>query len=769
MTDKTTMTISRRDLFTAGGACGIAAMQPACAALVGQDEAALKAFHATCSMECLHCYLKAYVKDGKIVRIESDNAHEGKGCARGLSRIKWVYAENRIRTPLKRVGKRGEGKFKAISWDEALDEVAAQMKKAIDTDGSKSILMTSASGNMDSFANSTMKSLGAHLGGVTFQNGSLCCSAVTAAMNAMVGFRYVDTRDTIADSKYIVCWGNNPLVTMQAYWPRYLKAKENGAKIVVIDPRRNETAMRADAWIPIVPGTDPILALGMIRIFEEEKLLDTAFLKAHTGAPFLVDADGNLLLENAKDPASCMVFDLKSKKVVRHDTANIDPALDVKGLSVPRGVRTALTILLDEARPWTLKRVEEETRVPAAIVRQLARDYAKSGASMIVDNMGSFQRVENGTYAAAAHFYLALLTGNIGRKGTGVCDAGGVTQMAKFGAPIPAPAKKPVKVPGIPTAKLGEYLLAHKPHKINVWYSQTCAPIGQWPNANKVIEAIKSVPFVVVADNLMTPTAKYADIVLPCTTIFEYKTLMAGTRNHFVQWSDEAVKPEGEAKPDYWIIAQLAKRLGCGKAFDLTPEQMAENVLKPSGITLAEVKKHPVCPVKGPWVPFEGGVFRTPTKKGQIYIEDWLKKGFSPVLTFIRAKESPKGNPELAKKYPLQAVQRKVIRNIHTSHQDNAWLKEVFADAPTVIMNKKDAAARKIADGDMVIVYNDRGEHKARAVVGDGIISGAVALENGWWQDKDGFNSSSVLTNDTIEVLGTATTINSTLVNVRKA
>lgn len=90
MTDKTTMTISRRDLFTAGGACGIAAMQPACAALVGQDEAALKAFHATCSMECLHCYLKAYVKDGKIVRIESDNAHEGKGCARGLSRIKWV-------------------------------------------------------------------------------------------------------------------------------------------------------------------------------------------------------------------------------------------------------------------------------------------------------------------------------------------------------------------------------------------------------------------------------------------------------------------------------------------------------------------------------------------------------------------------------------------------------------------------------------------------------------------------------------------------------
>lgn len=769
MTERRTMTISRRDLFTVSGACGVAAMQPACAALIGQDQTALETFRASCTMECLHCYLKAYVKDGKIVRIESDNAHEGKGCARGLSRIKWVYAKNRVRTPLKRVGARGEGKFKAISWDEALDEVATRMKKAIETDGSKSILMSSASGNMDSFANGVMKSLGAYLGGVTLPAGSLCCSAVTAAMESMVGFRYVDTRDTIEDAKYIVCWGNNPLVTMQAYWPRYLKAKERGAKIVVIDPRRNETAMRADAWIPIVPGTDPILALGMIRLFEEEKLLDTTFLKAHTGAPFLVDDQGALLRENQRDQASCLVFDLKSKKLVRHDAPGIDPALDVKGLAVPRGVRTVLSVVLEEARPWTLDRVEKETRIPASVVRQLARDYAKSGASMIIANMGSFQRVENGTYAAAAHFYLALLTGNIGRAGTGVCDAGGVTQMAKFGSPIPAPSKKPAKIPGIPTAKLGEYLLAQKPHKINVWYSQTCAPIGQWPNTNKVIEAIKSVPFVVVADNLMTPTAMYADIVLPATTIFEYKTLLAGTRNHYVQWSEEAVQPEGEAKPDYWIIAQLAKRLGCGEAFDLTPEQMAENVLKPSGIKLEEVKRHPVCPVKGPWIPFDGGVFRTPTKKGQMYMENWLKKGFSPVLTFVRAKESPKGNPELAKKYPLQAVQRKVIRNIHTSHQDNEWLKEVFANAPTVIMNVKDAKARNIVDGDMVIVFNDRGKHKALAVVGDGIISGAVALENGWWQDKEGFNSSSVLTNDTIEVLGTATTINSTLVNVRKA
>lgn len=764
-----TIKISRRDLLTAGGACSIAAMGSGCTTLVGQKPEALESFHASCTMECLHCHLKAYVDNGRIVRIESDNPYEGKGCARGLSRVKWIYADNRVLTPLKRIGEKGEGKFKPISWDEALNEIASKMKQAIASDGAKSILMTSASGNMDSFANSTMKTFGAYLGGVTFQAGSLCCSAVTAAMTAMVGMRYVDTRDTIEDAKYIVCWGNNPIVTMQAYWPRYLKAKERGAKIIVIDPRRSETAARADAWIPIAPGTDPVLALGMIRIFAEEHLLDEAFLKAHSGAPFLVDASGALLKENASDAASCLVFDKKSGKLVRHDVPDIDPALDVKGLPVPKGTHTVLELVLEEARDWTLERVEQETRVPASVVVRLARDYAKSGASMIISNMGSFQRVENGTYAAAAHYYLAILTGNIGRAGTGVCDAGGVTQMAKFGAPIPAPAVKPAKVPGIPTAKLGEYILEEKPHKINVWYSQTCAPVGQWPNTNKVIAALRKVPFVVVADSLLTPTAMYADIVLPAATVFEYKTLLTGARTHYVQWSEKAVEPQGEAKPDYWIMAQLAKRFGFGEVFDLTPEQMAENVLAPSGIKLEDVKKKPVCPVSGPWIPFAGGVFYTPTKKGQLYAEGWIKKGFKPILTYMRAKESPKGNPKLAAKYPLQAIQRKVTRNIHTSHQDNEWLKEVFTDAPTVLICTKDAKARSIADGDMVVVYNDRGECKGRAIVTDGIISGAISLENGWWQDKDGFVSSSVLTNDTIEVLGTATTINSTLVNVRKA
>ncbi len=222
------------------------------------------------------------------------------------------------------------------------------------------------------------------------------------------------------------------------------------------------------------------------------------------------------------------------------------------------------------------------------------------------------------------------------------------------------------------------------------------------------------------------------------------------------------------AKPDYWIWAQLAKRMGFGEAFDLTPDKMAENVLKPSGIKLEDVKKAPVCPVGDKaWIPYEGGVFATPTKKAHFYVEAWAEKGYSPVLHWYRPVESPKGNPTLAKRYPLQAIQRKVIRNIHTCHQNNEWLREVFPNAPVALINRADAQVRGISDKEMVVVFNDRGEHRARAILSDNIISGTISLENGWWFGVDGFVPSSVLTNDTVEPLSHASTICSTLVDVR--
>lgn len=760
--------LKRRDFLSALGLTSVTLGCPAAAAALKAEDPdkGLQTFQATCSMECLHCNLKAFVKDGKIVKISSANPFDGKACGRGLSRIKWVYAEDRVLYPMKRVGQRGEGKFERITWDEALDTVAEKIKEAMKKGGSESLLFTSASGNMDNLANGSQIAFGNYLGGTTRVVGSLCCSAVTAAMEPMVGMRFVDTRDTIDQSKYIICWGNNPLVTMQAYWHLYLDAKDRGAKIIVIDPRKSETAVRADKWIPINPGTDTALGLGMIRWIYANKRINKKFLQEHTGAGFLVDKDGKLMREDPKDANSYLVLDEKTGKVVRHDAKEVVPALEAPA-DAP--YKTALSMVLKEAERWTPEAVEETTGVPAAQVIELASDYSSSPASMIVNNMGAFQRTQFGSQAVGAQFYLALLTGNIGRAGTGVCDAGGVTQMAKFGGPFAAPKVKPKKVTPIPTAKLGEYVLEGKPTKINFWMTQTCGIVGQWPNANKVIEAVKSVPFFVVSENLMTPTAKYADILLPATTVFEYDSVMAGARNHYVQLVEKAVEPQGEAKPDYWIYGQLAKRFGFGEAFDIPVEQMIRNVLKPSGITYEEIKKEPVCPVKGPWIPFKDGHFKTPNGKANFYCEPWAAKGFHPVVSYLQVKESPKGDPELAKKFPLQAIQRKVIRNIHSSFQNNEWIKQLFGNEPSVLMNTKDAQSRGIKNGDHVVVFNDRGEHPTIAVVNDNILPGVVSLENGWWMGQNGFNSSSVLTNDAVEILGNGTAICSTLVEVRKA
>ncbi len=195
---------------------------------------------------------------------------------------------HRLKKPLVRTGEKGSGEFKEISWDEALDLITEKITETKKKLGNRGLLLQTASGNMDSIKNSMAVAFFNDLGGATRPQGSLCCSAVTAAMNPMVGFRYVDTRDTIRDSRYIICWGNNPAVTMQAYFKEYEEAMKNGAKLVVIDPRYSETAARAHEWVPIMPSTDTALALGMLNVIIQENLIDRDFLVNHTGAVYLV-------------------------------------------------------------------------------------------------------------------------------------------------------------------------------------------------------------------------------------------------------------------------------------------------------------------------------------------------------------------------------------------------------------------------------------------------------------------------------------------------
>ncbi|MEB1083527.1 molybdopterin-dependent oxidoreductase [Citrobacter portucalensis] len=767
--------LKRRTLLKGLGVVGLASLSPCFLSVSTANAEPLrriplklsdyKTFRSTCAMECLHCNLTAYVWQDRLVKIEASKDFNVKCCMRGISRTKWVYHPQRVTQPLLRIGEKGEGKFKPISWDDALDRIEKEIRTVIAEQGNEGLLITTHAGNMDSIKNDMGKAFFDYLGGSTKQVGSLCCAAVTAAMIPMLGLRYADTRDTIADSRYILCWGNNPAVTMHAYWKNYVQAQKNGARIVVIDPRFNETAAKADEWIPIVPGSDTALALGMIKMIIEERLYDAPFLRAHTGAVYLVDKEQKLLRQSQEDQDSYLVYDTLSKALVRHDAEGIIPALFNEELPPDSPYSTVLNEVYQQALPWTVAKVSAETEIPEHTIVRLTRDYAGTTPSMIVQNMSGAQRTEFGTYTAASQFYLALITGNIGKRGAGVCDAGGARQMAKF-SPIIPPAPNAKKIPPIPVSKIGEWIVQDKPNKIKFWWNMTMGAMTQLPNTNMVREALKKVPFVVVADNLMTSTALYADLVLPVTTIFEDVSLMAGIRSHYVQLMEKAVEPPGEAKPDYWIFARLAERFGFGEVFNQPIEHYIDACLKGSGITREMLAKGPVRPTEGDWIPFKDGEFRTTTKKAHFFIEEWQKKKFSPVVTWMQVSESLKGSPELAGKYPLMAVQRKLARSVHSSHGMNPWILEIQRDKPNVMIHPEDARNRRIEHGEWVTVFNHRGEHRAIADVTTRIKKGVVSLENGWWEQQGG--SSSHVTNDQVDLLSNGHSCNSTLVDVRR-
>ncbi|MEX3238712.1 molybdopterin-dependent oxidoreductase [Serratia quinivorans] len=766
--------LNRRTLLKGLGVIGLASISP-CIFSMALDNgkplprvrlklADYQTYRSTCAMECLHCNLTAYVYQGELKKIEASKGFNVKCCLRGISRTKWVSHPLRVKTPLLRAGEKGEGKFNPISWDEALDLIELNIRNTIASHGNKGLLISTSSGNMDSIKNDMAKAFFDYLGGATQRAGSLCCSAVTAAMIPMLGLRYADMRDTISDSRYILCWGNNPAVTMQAYFKEYIKAQNRGARLIVIDPRFNETAAKADEWIPIVPGTDTALALGMIKIIIDERRYDADFLRQHTGAVYLVDTQQKQLRENPQDQESYLVYDILSRRLVRHDTPATVAALTQAELPADATFTTVFELIRQQAAPWSPEKVTAETDVPQATLLRLAREYASNKPSMIVQNMSGAQRTEFGTYVAASQFYLALLTGNMGKAGGGVCDAGGARQMMKFNPPVPA-APKVQKIPPIPVSKTGEWIVNDRPHPINFWWIMTLGALTQLPNTNMVKKALKKVPFVVVADNLMSSTALYADLVLPVTTIFEDLSLMAGVRSHYVQLMEKAVEPVGEAKADYWIFARLAERFGFGEVFNQPIEHYIENCLAGTGITIEQLRQGPVKPVPVPWIPFKDGIFRTPTKKAHLFIEAWQKKDFPPIVTYMQVKESPKGSPELARKYPLMAVQRKLARSIHSSHGMNEWILEVQRNQPNIMIHPDDAASRNIQNGAWAIAFNHRGEHRALAVVTRQIKRGVVCLDNGWWEQQGG--SSSHVTNDHVEVLGTGHCCNSTLVDVR--
>lgn len=720
-------------------------------------------FYSTCPPECQHHNLKGYVVDGKLVKVESSELNDCAACGRGIARAFMHRDPDRLLYPLVRDGEKGSGKFRRISWDEAVDLIAQKLRWAIARGGNESICYVTGSGNFGNLHNAAAAPFFAGLGGASTTTGVLCCAAAYSATIPMFGRRFMDCRNQIANSTYLIVWGNNPAVSMQGYFGRLMEMREKGGTLVVIDPLVTETASKADLHLRPLPGTDAALGLAMLHVIIHEDLMDRDFLVAHSDACALIDrATGTPVPVNPDVASSFAAWDTLANQMASLGAPGIAAALTTEGTPLAHTHCTVFDLIREQADLWTPEAAAQECGVDPDLIVTVARNYARAQGAMIIQNMGGFMRTYNGAYAVGIANYLALFTGQIGGVGNGISDAGGINVLFA-GKPFPHAPAMPDFQP-IPRFNFGDHVLSEDIHPVNFLWSMTGNPMTQWPNTNKVRAALQKIPYVVSVDQYLTDTCLYSDLVLPCAGIFEYEGVLCSSRSHYVQIYEKAVEPAGEAKTDLEIFQAVAKHMGFGQnyLFD-SLDTLMDRVLEPTGITLERLRREKAIDVVGTdYIAYEGGVFYTSTGRAHLWVAEWKEEGFSPVCSYERAQEDLR-NPQLAARYPLMAVQRKTYRSVHSTFNNLEWMDEMWESRPTILINTEDAAARGIASGDAVVAFNDRGEHRGIAEVGERTIPGVVGLQNGWWGD-----TSSQVTNDLWGSLGHTHCCNQTLIDVRK-
>ena len=727
--------------------------------------------YGCCSPECQHHCLKGYIRDGKLVKVEAAEINESGICPRGISRTEMVHSDLRLKMPMKRIGPKGSDEFEEISWDEAYDMMVEHINDAIKTDGSLSIAYTGLSGNFSNLTRFLIDPFFSWIGeGCTRLADNICCAGVDAGMTPILGKRGWAPRDQIQKSDYLIAWGNNPAITLGAYFYKFEEALANGATLCTIDPYYSETANRSQEWLQVYPSSDLALGLHMLNTVITEKIYDKEFLLQHTTAPCLVNKKENALaLSNPEVLTSYQVYDPKTKTLVAHDAANVVPALSVKGTEFEKQYVTVFDLIAEQAAKVDDETLKVECGIKPEDAKRVARGFAAAKHGMIIHNMGGLQRTEYGAWAITVGTYLSLFTGNIGHEGDGIYDIGGVSHRIPAGTPFEAnpditPAGKLHKT------QFGEQILADDPYKINCLFIFFENLASQCPNTNSVKKALEKIPFVVTADLFMTPTCKYSDLVLPVTGVFETENVTASLRSNVISISEAKITPPGEAKSDLQICAGLAERLGFGEKFNEDPSVYINRVLEPYGFDYEHLKKVKAVDTRDfDWIPYKDGVFPTESTKAELFVGAWKESGYPPIPEWRRTKESVNN----ADKYPLAAAQRKGFRTIHTTFSELETMQKLFGDFPTIFMNDEDAAARGIKDGDIVTAFNDRGEHKGRARVTQQVKKSVVLLENGW-QDNFGGSSASNVTNNCypaegeLPPLGFTHACNSTLVEVRK-
>jgi anaerobic dimethyl sulfoxide reductase subunit A len=725
------------------------------------------------------CLLIAHVENGRIIRLDTDDRPDSlaspqlRACPRGRAYLRRQYHPDRLLHPLKRTGKRGEGQFQRISWDEALETVAAQFERVKAVYGNQALFVPYGTGSYNQLNGShTARRLLNLYGGCLGIYNSYSWAAINAATPTVWGTLVTgNQRQDWLNSRYILMWGWNPAEMRDGTNSDYFikLARQNGARVVCIDPRHSlSAAALADEWIPIRPGTDAAMMSAMAYVMLTEGLLDLPFVRRY-----------------------CLGWDASTMPPGHEsDESYTDYLLGTR-----------------DGQAKTPAWAEAISAVPAETIARIAREYATSQPAVLYQGYG-MQRRAYGEQVVRAGCVLAAITGNFGISGGWASglglqaqDGGGLWTVFPTG-------QNPVKA-AIPVFLWTEACLRGKEmtqadgltgassltSDIKLIYAvATNCLINQHANVNRSAEILRDeskVEFLVVQDNFLTPTAKFADIILPACTQFETWGVEDGWK-----YSDEVilqpklVEPPGECKSDYQICADIAARLGIGEAYTEGRDEKAwvdyclgawRATRFPDLPSLDEFIDQNLGawsnPVTHPAIAFED--FRrdpenhpllTPSGKVEIfskqlydrhnpieippipkYIQEWESpfdemslrgagfatkqspiKRVSPTAEEIASgKERPRNDM-----YSLQAIGHHTLARVHSTHANNDWLGEAFPQR--IFINPIDAAERGICDGDLVRVWNARGKLVIPARVTPRILPGVVDIPQGaWWAPNE--------------------------------
>jgi len=670
--------------------------------------------------------LRVHVEEGRIVRIETDNGEEPqvRACLRGRAYRQRVYSPDRLKYPMKRVGLRGEGKFEKVSWDEALDVVAQELLRVKETYSNASILLLNGSGSQSALHGGVaVERLLARFGGYTRTWGT--ASFEGALFSSMATYGTMTTgsaREDLLNSRLIIMWGWNPAVTI---WDAntsltLAKAREKAIRIISIDPRFTEsTAAFANEWVPIRPGTDGAMLIAMAYVMIRDGLQDQKFLDTYT-----------------------VGFD-KFRSYVLGEEDNV---------------------------PKTPAWAEEITRVPASTIERLAVEYATTKPAALIPGWGPARGAMGEQFSRAATTVIAM-AGNIGVKGG---YAGGFMRAfhsREMGLPRgmrnaveqDTPPRKDslykLKGAGHPTSarihstmvydailhgKAGGY-----PCDPKLAYIVATNLLNSHPNTNMGIAAYQNLEFIVVHEQRMTPTARFADILLPVDTFMEREDMISPwLGSPYYLYMNQAIESMYQSKPDRDICAELAPRLGISDyREDKTDEEWLRIAAQRAGDIpdFDQFKKDGVIKIDAaePFIAFQRQVedpvahpFPTLSGKIEIYCEHLAEMNnpqIPPIPKYLPPVEGY--DDPLAQNYPLQLLTTHHLSAAHSTLEKIPWLEE--AAPMRARISTYDAEKRGISDGDEMLIFNDRGRIVVRAEVTERIMPGVVDVPQGAWFDID--------------------------------